>query len=614
LQTTAAPPDPIIDQLSGRIDLSALFDAGSAQRLIDALAFRGAATARSPHAVCATIGAPRFDDRDAKNAAQEAGPAAGFLSAWNNNGVEATAQVRGAYAVAIADAASQSLFLAVDRFSINTLCYCLDEQTISFSDRADCVEGRGLELDPQAIFDYLFFHMIPAPRTIFSKVRRLPAAHCLLIDPQGVQEIRHWPGTFDEGRQHHFTGARDSFRGLIREAIADELPGQRRVGAFLSGGTDSSTVAGMLGEVSGAQAPAYSIGFEAEGYDEMEYARIAARHFGCEHHEYYVTPADLVTSIPAVARHFDQPFGNSSALPAYYCAKMAKEDGCTKLLAGDGGDELFGGNTRYAAQRVFELYHAVPKGMRGMIEPLCGDDSVLRKIPGLRQATGYVRHSRITLPDRLQSFNLIMQLDPAKVLCSDFLAQIEPAGPSAHMRSTWDQCQADSLINRMLAYDWRYTLADSDLPKVRGAASLAGIDVGYPLLADRLTDFSMTLPPDWKLRRFKLRWFFKESLRGFLPEQTIAKKKQGFGLPFGVWATRHPKLKQLAEDSLHSLAERGIVRRDFIDRLFADYLPEHPGYYGEMVWILMMLEEWLRGHQGVRLAVRSAKADFVTGN
>lgn len=589
------------DQLSGQLDLSCLFDTATAQSLIESLALHGATTARTAHAVCVTIGSPRFDGNEAESAAREAGAAAGFLHAWQRHGVDAAAQVRGAYAVVIIDAASKSVFLAVDRFAIQTLCYCIDGQKLSFSDRADCVEGRGNELDPQAIFDYLFFHMIPAPRTIFRKVRRLPAAHGLLITEQGVQEIRHWPLRFDEHHHEPFTAARDTFRKLIRDGVAEEISGHKRVGAFLSGGTDSSTVAGMLGQITEASAPAYSIGFEADGYDEMEFARIAARHFGCEHHEYYVTPADLQASIPAVAQHYDQPFGNSSALPAYYCAKMAKADGCTKMLAGDGGDELFGGNTRYAAQRVFEFYQTIPQGMRRMIEPMCGDDSLLRKIPGLRQATGYVRHSQVPMPDRLQSFNLIMQLDPAKVLTADFLTQIDLAEPSAHMHATWGECKADSLINRMLAYDWRYTLADSDLPKVRGATSMAGIEVGYPLLADRLADFSMALQPDWKLRRFKLRWFFKEALRGFLPDEIISKKKQGFGLPFGVWATRNPGLKQLAEESLRSLAGRGIVRADFVEKLFAEHLSEHPGYYGEMVWILMMLEQWIRGHEGIKL-------------
>lgn len=584
------------DILSGQINLAGLFDPGAALMLISSLTLRGDDVARNADTLCAVMGSPSFRDGGIIGTSPRAGFSAELLQAWREVGVEVVARIRGSYALVIVDGARGCVFLAVDRFATETLCYRTDGKTLAFSDRADCVPGRSDELNPQAIFDYLYFHMIPAPRTIFSDVRRLPAAHSVLLDRQGVHEARHWPLLFDERRQQTFTGARDTFRNLIRENVAEAVAGHQRVGSFLSGGTDSSTVAGVLCQVTGRPAPAYSIGFDAEGYDEMAYARIAAKHFGCEHHEYYVTPADLLASMPAVAQHFDQPFGNSSALPAYYCARIARADGCTKILAGDGGDELFGGNSRYAMQRLFEFYHAVPKGVRRLIEPMCNDHSPLRRIPGLKQATGYVRHSRVPMPDRLQSFNLIMQLDPASVLSADFLARIDLSEPSKHMQSTWNECQAPSLINRMLAYDWRYTLADSDLPKVRGATRMAGIEVGYPLLADTLTDFSMALPPGWKLRRLKLRWFFKEALRGFLPDAIITKKKKGFGLPFGIWTTRTPALRQLVEDSLSTLATRGIIRADFIRKLMSEYLPAHPGYYGEMAWILTMFEQWLR-HQ-----------------
>jgi len=582
------------ERLSGQLDLTRLLDPGMSRELLQSITLQGEDVARDDSSVCAVIGTPSFGESRVAGSAQPASLAAGLLTAWHKQGADLTANVHGGYALVIADAARNCVFLAVDRFAIETLCYFTDGRTLAFSDRADCVAAHDRQLDAQAIFDYLYFHMIPAPRTIFRQVRRLPAAHALLIDWQGVHETRHWALHFDEQHRQSFSTARDSFRSLIRDSVAEEIAGHQRVGAFLSGGTDSSTVAGMLCQVTGKAAPAYSIGFDAEGYDEMEYARIAARHFGCEHHEYYVTPSDLLTSIPAVAQHHDQPFGNSSALPAYYCARMAQTDGCSKMLAGDGGDELFGGNSRYAMQRVFQLYHALPDGMRQLIEPRCGDDSSWRRIPGLKQVTGYVRHSRIPLPDRLQSFNLLMQLDPARVLTTDFLAQVDPGEPTHHMRMTWGECQAPSLINRMLAYDWRYTLADSDLPKVRGATQMAGIQLGYPLLSDRLTDFSMVLSPDWKLRRFKLRWFFKEALRGFLPKEIITKKKKGFGLPFGVWTTRTPALQELAVDSLDTLATRGIVRPEFLHHLVGEYLPQHPGYYGEMVWILTMLEQWLR--------------------
>ncbi|HXE39110.1 MAG TPA: asparagine synthase-related protein, partial [Azonexus sp.] len=128
---------------------------------------------------------------------------------------------------------------------------------------------------------------------------------------------------------------------------------------------------------------------------------------------------------------------------------------------------------------------------------------------------------------------------------------------------------------------------------------LAGTEVGFPMLDSRLVDFSMRLPTSYKLKGLRLRWFFKEALRGFLPDEILVKKKQGFGLPFGVWAARHKPLRNLAEESLHGLADRGILRKDFVDVLFGRYLAEHPGYYGEMIWISMMLEQWMRG-KGLR--------------
>jgi asparagine synthase (glutamine-hydrolysing) len=145
----------------------------------------------------------------------------------------------------------------------------------------------------------------------------------------------------------------------------------------------------------------------------------------------------------------------------------------------------------------------------------------------------------------------------------------------------------------MLAYDWKFTLADADLPKVTGTTRLAGVAVGFPLLSDALLDFSLTLPATWKVRGLTLRWFFKEALKGFLPDDIIRKKKHGFGLPFGPWLMRHADLHSHAQAAVRGLVARGLVRPEFADELFSSHLAEHPGYYGEMVWILMMLEHWL---------------------
>jgi asparagine synthase (glutamine-hydrolysing) len=483
----------------------------------------------------------------------------------------------------------------VDRFSIETLCYAQEGDRVSFAERADEVPVLDRGLDTQSIYDYLHFHMIPAPSTVFRNVFRLPGGHALTVCNGSSQVCAYWRHEFVEDHRVDFKSAKSEFLRLVEDAVRRQVL-EGRVGSFLSGGTDSSTVAGMLRRVSDRECDTYSIGFDSEGYDEMEYARLASRHFGTKHHEYYVTPDDLLSGIPEVARYYDQPFGNSSAVPAYFCARVAKADGITHLLAGDGGDELFGGNSRYATQRLFDAYNVVPQSLRrGVLEPLLADVAWTRKIPGLRQAGGYMRHARVPLPDRMETFNLIEALGVESILTPSFLAGIDRGAPLTHRRDVWNKCSAKSLVNRMLAYDWRFTLADSDLPKVRGTTRLAGVSVGFPLLDNALTDFSMNLEPEWKLKRLKLRWFFKESLRGFLPDEIITKKKHGFGLPFGPWAIRHSGLRKLAQNSLENLVDRSIVQADFVRDLFNKHLPTHPGYYGEMVWILMMLEIWLSG-------------------
>ena len=501
--------------------------------------------------------------------------------------------VHGDFAVAVRDH-RERVFLAVDRFSIRTLCYRVAGDAIEASTRADVVAGTGAEQDPQAIFDYLYFHAIPAPRTIFKGVYRLPAGHCAKFERGRLTVTRWWNPVFVEDRPAPFGALRDEFRALLTDCVRRQIVGDTAA-CFLSGGTDSSTVAGIAAEVTGRAPQTFSIGFDAKGYDEMEYARIAARHFKTDHHEYYVTPDDLVASIPLVAASYDQPFGNSSVVPAYYCAKVAREFGGTRILGGDGGDELFGGNTRYAMQRLFGFYGQLPRMFRGgLVEPVLGDTRRVARLPLIRKAASYVEQARVPMPERTQMYNLLTRLGVAQVLTPEFLASVDIESPMRQQREVYAACTAGSLINQMLAFDWRYTLADNDIPKVVGATSLAGISVGFPLLDDLLVDFSLRIEPGLKLKGLQLRWFFKEALRGFLPDKIIKKKKHGFGLPFGVWVSQHSTLKSLASDSIHALGERGIVREDFLRKLMAEHLPQHPGYYGEMVWILMVLEQWMQ--------------------
>ncbi len=535
------------------------------------------------------LGRPSFGQ--ATSVSLEGGAATAWRQLVETAGVKAPASVGGDFAVAFRTA-DDGVFMAVDRFAIRSMCYRQVGTTLRFAERADELADASSEIDPQAIFDYFYFHCIPSPRTIFKGIFRVPPAHYVSFENGVLTVAPYWAPAFEEPRAASFNSLRGEFLELLQEAVATQLDGSKPA-CFLSGGTDSSTVAGMIGKVAG-EVSTYSIGFAAEGYDEMEFARIAALRFKTEHHEYYVTPDDLIRNIPAVAAHYDQPFGNSSALPAFSCAQMARDDGVSKILAGDGGDELFGGNTRYAKQRMFNWYQFFPGLLRrGLLEPVLGLP-LAGRLPGIRKASSYVEQARIPMPDRLQMYNLIVRLGVGQVFTPDFLARVAPDLPLQHQQATWRQTGAGSATNRELAYDWRYTLAESDLPKVCGTTGLAGVEVGFPMLDTKLLDFSLRLPTRYKLNGLKLRWFFKEALRGFLPDEIITKKKQGFGLPFGLWLTKNPGLFRLAEESVRGLVKRGIFQQAFVDALFGSHLKAHPGYYGEMIWISMMLEQWLK--------------------
>jgi asparagine synthase (glutamine-hydrolysing) len=530
----------------------------------------------------------------------EIASAQGAAAAWREEAsghspVDTANAAKGDFAVFIDDSTSGgNTFAAVDRFGIQTLCYRADGTVLRAAQRAVDLALSPDDIDPQAILDYLYFHVIPSPRTFFRGVSRLPPASIVHLTESRCVVEPYWRPRF-EVREASFEAKRARFLNLLAQAVESGLDGTRPA-CFLSGGTDSSTVAGMIRQVTGRAPATYSIGFEAEGYDEMAYARLAARHFGTEHHEHYITPEDLIQLIPQVAAHQDQPFGNSSLLPAHFCALKARADGVTQLLAGDGGDELFGGNSRYATQRIFSWYDGVPRPLRtALLEPLARGGR-LDGVPIAGKTMSYVRQASVPMPKRLQTYNLLHRLGPAEVLSQDLLAQVKLDDPEAKEHSVWNESEGASFLNRMLAFDWRYTLAENDLPKVRMATELAGVRASYPMLDQDLAEFSMTLPDADKLKGLRLRWFFKEALRGFLPDEIIAKKKQGFGLPFGVWMVRHNGLKAMASDSIRSLGERRILKLGFAEKLLDQLLPQHPGYYGSIAWVLTMLEQWLRQH------------------
>lgn len=562
--------------------------------------FNAASVYAADGLLAAIDGRPRWDDPALEQIARETSPAAALLAAYRRHGKDCLSHLHGPFCLAVIEPASSTALLAIDRMGIHRLCFATCSDTLVFGSTTDSVVAHpavGRTLDDQGIFNYLFYHMVPAPGTIYAGVEKLMPAQYALFQHGTLTRGFYWEAAWEDGERADFDQRATEFKQLLRDAVGRSSE-SGHIGAFLSGGTDSSTVTGVLSEVIKKPAETFSIGFEAEGFDEIEYARIASRRFNTHPHEYYVTPDDVVRAIPLIAAAYDEPFGNASAVPTYFCALKAKEAGIDTLLAGDGGDEIFGGNVRYAKQKIFEIYGRIPQALRaGLIEPALLNFPGARHLAPLRKAQSYIRQASTPLPDRLESYNFLHTHKLDEIFTSGFIGHIDPEQPIALLRDPYFRTRATSTVNRMLHLDWKQTLADNDLRKVCRMCEAAGIEVHYPLLDERMVAFAAALPPSYKVRGTYLRWFFKQALKDFLPPEIITKSKHGFGLPFGVWMHNHPALRDLAYDSLQSFRSRGYLQPQYLDHLIDQHRTGHASYYGVMIWVIMMLEQWLQRHQ-----------------
>ncbi len=534
-----------------------------------------------------------------KALAEQQGIAAALASGYAEYSQDIFKLLFGSFCCAIIDTAAKRVLIAIDRLGQEAMYYRTTDEMLHFGSSASTVLASD-EDEPsllnQGLYNYLYFHMVPSPGSVYKGLKKLPAAHYIDYHNGQCQVVNYWQPAFSEATKGlSLEGLSRQLKDILRTSLENFLTEAGKIGSFLSGGLDSSTVTGLLAEVRKGDAEAYSIGFSADGYDEMAYARITARHFGVKLNEYYVTPQDVVDALPMIATSYDEPFGNSSALPAYFCAKMAAENGVTTLLAGDGGDEIFGGNERYIKQRVFEHYAKIPGPLRrGLLEPLI--KTMPFGLPLVSKASSYIAQANMPLPDRLQSYNFLHRHAASDIFSEEFLAEVNEALPLQMLRSIYHRPPQASNLNRMLYLDWQITLADNDLRKVSHMCALAGVEVAYPMLDDALVEFSCKVPSAWKIKGMDLRHFFKHALNDWLPEATIKKSKQGFGLPFGVWMRTYTPLREMAYDNLTRLKSRSFIRPEFIDKTIKMHQSEHAAYYGELVWIFTVFELWMDAH------------------
>ena len=303
----------------------------------------------------------------------------------------------------------------------------------------------------------------------------------------------------------------------------------------------------------------------------------------------------MVDELPMI---YDEPFGNASVVPAYYCALAAKESNVNVLLGGDGGDEIFGGNERYVTNLLFEKYYLLPPLLRvSLLEPL------LAKLPAvgpLYKAGRYIRRANIHNPERFFSYNLLAETAPAEIFQPEYLAQLDTNCFINLAKSHYDQASPAHDTDRLLYIDMKFTITDNDLRKVTPMVEAAGVRVRYPLLDRDLVDFTATIPPTLKVKSGRNRYIFKRAMEGFLPQEIIKKTKHGMGLPIAPWFKKDRGLSELLNDTVFSGRPHitDYVRPEFIKHMKSAFVTDTTSYYGDSLWVFLMLELWLGEGRG----------------
>lgn len=525
---------------------------------------------------------------------------------WHLHGRDPAAllpKLNGVYALAVWSTSERRLLAAADRFGILPLRCYIDDRQLVVASRAEWIRacpGVRADIDPQSLFDYVTFGVIPAPGTAYRNIRKIACREYALYADNALDIRPHSLLRFPEDTTRSRRDMLREMHTVIEHAVARRMPagdGDEAIGAFLSGGLDSSTVLGKMTDLARHAIDAFTIGFDEPRFNEMEYARIAAKRFDARLHEHYVTPAHTLEAIDEILAEYDEPFGNASAVPVYHCARFARDAGKSILMAGDGGDELFAGNPQYMTDKILGTYQLVPRPLRRwLIEPMVFGMPLGGRVGLVRKARSYIRRSNTPNPERLFSYGFVETHGAESVFHPDFLRQVDPGHVMATRKRHYDDVEAVSDVNRVLHVDLNIVISDGDLPKVTAMCRRAGVRVRYPMLDPEIVAFAGSLRGAWLLRGYRLRAFYKDAMEGYLPAEIIAKKKHGFGLPFSAWLKREPALKERMRQAFADPTPAGltIFRDGFLDDLVRMYEADATNYYGSIIWVLMMLLLWLQ--------------------
>ena len=507
-------------------------------------------------------------------------------------GEDCVSRFRGMFAFAVWDERRRILLLARDRLGVKPLYYALLPDGIVFgSEIKSLLEDPMVprEWDPQALDAYLTLGYVPAPRTIYRAVSKLDTAETLVVDGGRLRRRRYWDleftGTGDVGREDEHL---ERLGALLDEAVRLRLISDVPLGAFLSGGIDSSAVVASMVRVSDAPVLTMSVGFDAREYDEIEHALAVARHLGCEAHTRIVAP-DIEELLPRLAWHMDEPFADSSAVPTYFVSRAAREK-VTVALSGDGGDEVWAGYRRYgvdsAEMRVRRwlgpLAHTAGRLARLMPPPMKGMRSL-----------GHLEHEPAQAYALKHAYDYFDDSLRGRLYAPGFAESVRGADPYDKHRQLYAACESPDPLDRAMYVDVRTYLVDDVLTKVDRMSMAVSLETREPLLDHRLLEYVATIPSGLKLRGGRTKYLLRRLLHRQVPASIVERPKQGFAAPIGGWLAG--PLRALGEDVLFSgrLAARGIFREPELRSIW-DAHTSGRADHRHRLWAVIMLELWFR--------------------
>ncbi|HYE66292.1 MAG TPA: asparagine synthase (glutamine-hydrolyzing), partial [Pyrinomonadaceae bacterium] len=518
-----------------------------------------------------------------------------IVHAYEQYGADCPKYLRGMFAFAIWDENKRELLLARDRVGKKPLLYAqVDGQLIFASEFSALLLHPDIsrEIEPAALHYYLSFMCVPAPLTAYRAIRKLEPAHTLRWRDGEIKIERYWHPDFSKKIKIGEEEAGERALEILREAVRVRLMSEVPLGAFLSGGIDSSAVVALMSEQSSEPVKTFSIGFEEQDFSELHHARRVAEHLGADHHEFIVRP-DALEVLPTLVEHYGEPYADSSAIPTYYVSRETRRH-VTVALNGDGGDECFAGYERYAAMRLAETYHRLPTMLReSLIEPAVGLLPVFggRRDP-LARAKRFMHAASLPRVERYMRWVSVFNPQAKRELYSEaFRRETESLSAASFLEPWFARANGAGVVDAVLLADTMTYLPNDLLVKVDIASMAVSLEARSPFLDHHVIEFAASLPETLKLRGLTTKYLLKRVLRRLLPAENLDRRKMGFGVPIGYWL--RGEMRAFLHETLLSekALRRGLFKPEAVKRMIEQHMRGEFDY-AHQLWTLLMLELW----------------------